>query len=164
MWYPLPLLMMCGVYDYKNRIIPNYLNGLILLSGLIFQIIIGNIKLGILGFIVGFGFGLLLYLTKGFGAGDAKLMAGIGMWVGVENLFVILIFSVIVGFLWLIAVRIQKGVFLKKIRLFLQDLFLIKVKGIKNLFFRSNELIPFGSCLAVGYLIFSIGCVYQCLR
>jgi prepilin peptidase CpaA len=85
-WVP-PVLVtvVAAVSDVRSRRIPNWLTGPLLAFGVILQIGLGGAAgaadslIGIL--IAGLPF-VLLWLAGGGGAGDAKLMMGIGAWVG----------------------------------------------------------------------------------
>ncbi len=89
-----------ATYDFRYRKIPNWLNlcGVILGFGLntLFQGRQGLISAGeglLLAFAVYFG----LYLIKGMGAGDVKLMAAIGSLVGPSHWFQIFIATALLG-------------------------------------------------------------------
>lgn len=68
----------------------------LLFSGLIYNGFTGGTS-GLVASLVGalFGFGVLLtfYLTGGMGAGDVKLMAGVGAWLGMPQTYYVFIIS-----------------------------------------------------------------------
>ena len=79
-------------YDVRTRKIPNWLN----LSGLILGLGLNTLLLHAHGIVVaslGLGLALLiyvpLYLVRGMGAGDVKLMAAVGSIAGPQNWLVI---------------------------------------------------------------------------
>lgn len=94
------LVLLAGAYDARYRKIPNWLS----LSGVILGLGI-NILFSAwegLGFAaLGFGLAMLvytpLYLIRGMGAGDVKLMAAIGAIVGPHEWFGIFITTALVG-------------------------------------------------------------------
>jgi len=97
------LLLLLGVamwVDIRTHRIPNKLNLLILILGLSLQTwILGldGLVSALLGLIVGFAVFVPFYLLKGFGAGDVKLMAVVGTFLGPENTFLAACFALIMG-------------------------------------------------------------------
>jgi len=76
--------------DYAERRVPNWLNAVIAVLGLVaqgwyfgwYQPGTGGVAWGLLGLAVGFGVLIVPWLMHGMGAGDVKLMAAIGCWLG----------------------------------------------------------------------------------
>ncbi len=97
------LVMVIAVIDIKTMEVPDEL----IIFGLIvgvpiasYQIIIQNntIISHILGFVVGGGLFLLIaVITNAMGGGDIKLMAVIGLWVGLPKVLLITLLSFVVG-------------------------------------------------------------------
>jgi prepilin peptidase CpaA len=86
--------------DIRWRRIPNPLNLLIGLTGLLNQTLWGGwvgFKSAWLGAIAGGAIFLTLYLFKWMGAGDVKLVAAVGTWLGLERIFWGLYFIVLIG-------------------------------------------------------------------
>ena len=93
-WQPLlaymPLLCLVAVAAYtdvRQRRIPNWLTATVALAGLAqsltpFSRITALQSVG--GLAVGFALPFLLYAVGGRGAGDVKLLAGIGAWMGLR--------------------------------------------------------------------------------
>jgi prepilin peptidase CpaA len=83
-----PLLALVGyaaVTDLRVRRIPNWLTLTLVLSGLAQSLTrwaLISPKQSLLGLVVGFAVTFLLYIIGGRGAGDVKLTAGIGAWLG----------------------------------------------------------------------------------
>lgn len=81
----IPLILYASWIDYAQRKVPNWLNALIAASGLITQASYhgaNGLIAGILGLLVGFSVLIVPWLMHGMGAGDVKLMAAIGCWIG----------------------------------------------------------------------------------
>lgn len=106
------VVLVAAVYDARYRKIPNWLS----LSGVILGLGL-NIYLsgwnGLEAAVWGFGLALLiytpLYLIRGMGAGDVKLMAAIGSIVGPHGWFGIFIATALVGgLISLFAVIVKK--------------------------------------------------------
>ena len=104
------VILIIDVYtDIKAQIIPNSLNMILFIVGLIYLYIklVFDIHCGIdllLGFFVGGGifalialFALLLYRKEGMGLGDVKLMGSLGLLLGARNIFQIFVLSFAVG-------------------------------------------------------------------
>jgi prepilin peptidase CpaA len=96
----LVLVVAAGIYDLRTRKIPNWLN----LSGLILGIGLNVFFLqshGLVVALLGFGLSLLiyvpLYLVRGMGAGDVKLMAAIGSIAGPQNWLIIFLVTALLG-------------------------------------------------------------------
>ena len=92
--------MIAIFYDLKYRIIPNFIT----IPCIIFGIGIHTISSGMAGFyssflsfLIGSGFLIIFYLLGGLGAGDVKLMGGVGALVGLEMMGPVLIFTAFIG-------------------------------------------------------------------
>lgn len=97
----LPPVILGGIFDLRKGIIPNHLTFTLIASGLVFNIINGNAVMSVLGFGVAFAIGYFFWnFIGGIGGGDVKLIAGIGAWLGLYPLTVILLFSSLFGLLW----------------------------------------------------------------
>lgn len=80
-----PGILLASWIDYAQRRVPNWLNGTLLLLGLVAQAWFfgwSGVGAGVLGMLVGFGLLIVPWLMHGMGAGDVKLMAAIGVWIG----------------------------------------------------------------------------------
>ncbi len=94
------IVLLAGAYDARYRKIPNWLS----LSGLILGLGVNVLLSGWAGLgsaALGFGLAMLvympLYVIRGMGAGDVKLMAALGAIAGPQNWFGIFIVTALVG-------------------------------------------------------------------
>jgi len=96
----LVLVLTAAAYDLKSREIPDWIS-LVLLgaaalaAGLSVDAMPWSWR--VIGLLVGFGLGALLFALGAMGGGDAKLMAAMGAALGVPALLVTLLFSAVAG-------------------------------------------------------------------
>jgi prepilin peptidase CpaA len=148
----LPPLIVGGIFDYKKGIIPNRLTIPLAVIGIIINIFTGNIGASLLGFSVSLAVGCIVWMLNGIGAGDVKLVAAIGAWLGLKSLSVVLFASSLVGLLGYVLYLIYKRNLMGKLTNVFYSLCTIRVLGINSTFITS-EKIPFGTCIAIGYLL-----------
>ena len=103
------ILIMDAFVDMKAQIIPNALNMVGFLAGMVYVYykLLVDVKVGIdllLGMFVGAGifllialFALIAYKKEGMGLGDVKLMGMLGLFFGTKNIFQIFVLSFAVG-------------------------------------------------------------------
>lgn len=81
----LALLSVAAVIDWRTRRIPNWLNLAMLVTGLAnacaWGVPVGP-KSAALGVLAGFGLSIVPHLIGARGAGDVKMLAAVGAWVG----------------------------------------------------------------------------------
>lgn len=100
-WWPTLIVLAVATFtDLRNRRIPNWLVFPFLLAGIAVSGWLHGWH-GIGQSLAGLGVGLLiygfLYWMGGMGAGDVKLCAAIGAWIGPEQLFIALVITAIAG-------------------------------------------------------------------
>ncbi len=96
----LALLFWAATVDWRSRRIPNWLTFTLMLSGMA----VNSTGLGpvsgidsFLGFCVGFGLLLLLFLLGALRGGDVKLMAGVGAWMGPTTVLKVIVLETLIG-------------------------------------------------------------------
>jgi prepilin peptidase CpaA len=100
-WWPtVAVLFVASIIDVLTRRIPNWLVLPFLISGLVVRsLAVGLPSLGT--GLAGIGLACLLFgipcLLRGMGMGDLKLAAGVGAWIGPDQLFLAFIVTGIVG-------------------------------------------------------------------
>jgi prepilin peptidase CpaA len=94
------LLVWAAVIDVRDRRIPNWLTATLALGGLI-QAAMGVSSPGVgsaaLGLGVGFAITFVFFAIGGMGAGDVKLFAGLGAWVGAVGIIQVFVIERVIG-------------------------------------------------------------------
>ena len=158
------LVLAAGVYDLRYRRIPNWLNlsGLILGFGLnVYLTSLSGLSGACLGFFCALAVYVPLYLLRGMGAGDVKLMAAIGAIAGPHNWLLIFAATAIAGgVIGLVAVASKNRVWETAYNVFLivYELchFRVPAKTQSQLDVRNpgGLRLPHGIAIAFGSLIF----------
>jgi prepilin peptidase CpaA len=94
------ILILAAWIDGRELKVPNWITLPMVLSGLVYSTSVGGLGglgAGLLGMCVGLLTLLPLYSVGGMGAGDVKLMAGIGAWLGWKITFAAFCVSTVVG-------------------------------------------------------------------
>ncbi|MAC19893.1 MAG: hypothetical protein CMJ23_09515 [Phycisphaerae bacterium] len=105
-WIWILLLVACSVAavtDIRETRIPNWLTLPLILTGLVQAPILGGLPgLGdsAIGMVIASALFIWAYAFFGGGAGDAKFMMGLGLWLGYEAAFVVTVAITIVGFVF----------------------------------------------------------------
>jgi prepilin peptidase CpaA len=142
------------VKDKKGRI-PNWLNLSALLAGLALHAASGNLPGSVSGAVWGLFFGLVFYVLGLFGAGDAKMLAGMGALAGQEMTFLTLLCGLTCLVLWSAPLRLCREGIRKFWEHEKQGLFFlaarIRLKPVPPEKFDPSRL-PLAPFVAAGYL------------
>lgn len=95
----LSLFIIISFIDLDHQIIPDGLNLLLGVSGLVYLFILQPFPWlqGVYGFIAGGGFLFIVALIGPMGGGDIKFMAAMGLWLGLGYTLMALLLSFIIG-------------------------------------------------------------------
>jgi prepilin peptidase CpaA len=131
MFIPLfALLAWAAVVDLRHRRIPNWLTFSLLLSGLCLGSVgmtpAGSLSRAAMGLALGFGLALVPFLLGAWGAGDVKLLAGLGGWIGPLPLLLVFAIAAIGGMIVALWVSARQG----KLRGLLRESALITVSAV----------------------------------
>lgn len=94
------ILIVAAYIDGKQLRVPNWLTFPMVAAGLVYNLWIGGwggLATGLLGMVVGLLCLLPLYSVGGMGAGDVKLMGGVGAWLGWKTTLLAFCVSAVVG-------------------------------------------------------------------
>lgn len=149
-----------AVIDFKTRKIPNYVTFPFMIVGLLIALLqksfigltfsLTGILIGLLIFIIPYALGLL-------GAGDVKLMMGIGAWVGPSVIAVNSVIIIIVGGVLAFISLMVKVHPLYPFKIMKDFVFSFIVRDIKGFFVRLGEnsvdSIPYGIAILGGTVV-----------
>jgi len=111
-------LLIATITDLRSQRIYNWLTFPLMLSGLVAHAINGGLD-GLLLSGGGFGLGLGLMVVPFFmgvmGAGDVKLMAGVGAWLGTDATFVAFLATCLAGGVYALLVMLRNIDYLKAV-------------------------------------------------
>jgi prepilin peptidase CpaA len=104
------LLAVAAASDIRTRRVGNTLNLTILVLGMLFALLLLGWRAGALHFVTGIGLGLLIWFpmfaVRLMGAGDVKLLASCGAWLGWEGMVIATlatgVYGGVLGAFWLL--------------------------------------------------------------
>ncbi|MFZ9089445.1 MAG: A24 family peptidase [Planctomycetaceae bacterium] len=108
------ILIVAAWIDGKELRVPNWITYPMVFAGLIYSTSVGGVDgfiAGLLGMFTGLLTLLPLYSVGGMGAGDVKLMAGIGAWMGWQVTLAAFGVSVVVGAVMAVIMVLRKNKF-----------------------------------------------------
>lgn len=108
----LTIALIACVTDIRSRRIPNVLTFGAALAGLIFHLVTGGRDAGFdsaMGYLAGTALFLPFFVLGGMGAGDIKLLAALGAWVGPHEVLWLAISASIAGGVFAVVVGLARG-------------------------------------------------------
>lgn len=158
------LVLTAAIWDLKSRRIPNWLSLAGIISGIAlnsFLYGLTGLKESLEGMATAFGVYFLLYLVRAMGAGDVKLMAAVGAFVGPGNWFMIFLITAVIGGVIALTVLL----FRKRLRKTFDNVFFIIAEmmhfrapylGREELSVKSQKAftLPHGAVIGLGCLVF----------
>ena len=156
------LLTIASITDYRTYKIPNWLTAGGIIFGLIYSVFTPFSRdLGLLwalgGMMLGFVIMLPCYALRIMGAGDVKLMAMVGAFLGVDDCFKAIIFSFIVGGIAALGFALLNKAMmrmLENVRGIMQTMMFSVIGGFKpDVRIEASQSIgklPYGICISLG--------------
>ncbi len=163
-WLVSVVLIVAAVIDGWKLKVPNWLTFPMILSGWVYSFAAdgwSGLAWSLLGTAAGLGMLYFLYAIGGMGAGDVKLLAGIGAWVHLQHTFYIFAATTVVGAIMAIIMVLRSGEWRKHLaQFFAIGREIMQTKDPEQLFQKAAErkptmlLLPYGipmTIAALGY-------------
>lgn len=158
------VLIFAAYIDGKQLKVPNWITFPMVLSGLLYHSV-ANGWTGGNASLMGIGCGLLcllpLYSIGGMGAGDVKLMAGIGAWLGATTTWNSFVVTIVVGAVMAVVMVLWSGRIQHHVTQFFAIAFeIVTIRDPKKLFVIAKErkptmyLLPYGIPICVGSIMY----------
>lgn len=159
----IPGVLLASWIDYSQRRVPNWLNALLIVTGFIVQACYfgtAGLATGTLGLLTGFGLLIVPWMMHGMGAGDVKLMAAIGVWLGPLLTLYSFALGAIIGGITAVIMILSTG----RLRMACVNIGVILAKcstphavfsevGSAKSFGPTSQLLPYGVPLTAGTLL-----------
>ena len=158
-----PGVLLASWFDFAQRRVPNWLNLALIIAGFVVQgLYFGSAGLvtGLWGVLAGFCLLIVPWLMHGMGAGDVKLLAAIGVWLGPLLTFYSFALGAVIGGLVAMVMILSTG----RLRTACTNMGVILAKcstrqtifselGSAKSFGTTSQLLPYGVPLTAGTLI-----------
>lgn len=158
----IPGILLASWYDYTQRRVPNWLNLALILTGFAVQGLffgLSGLSMAFWGMLTGFGLLIIPWLMRGMGAGDVKLMAAIGTWLGARLTLYSFSLGVMIGGVVAIIMILSSG----RLQSACKNMGVILAKcsnpktmfsdfGSVKSFGKTTQLLPYGVPLTMGTL------------
>jgi prepilin peptidase CpaA len=100
-WFLSTVLVVAAIIDGRQLKVPNWITFPLIISGWVFSVAVygwAGLAWSLIGTAVGLGLLLPAYAIGGMGAGDVKLLAGVGAWVwGTDTLYAFCVSAIVGG-------------------------------------------------------------------
>ncbi len=169
-WFVSVVLVVAAVIDGKQLRVPNWLTFPLVISGWIYSAAAGYVSgdglwtalgMSLFGTLVGLALLLPAYAIGGMGAGDVKLLAGVGAWVHGEATFYAFCVSAVVGGVLAIGMAARRRALRKhalQAQMILNEIMVIRnpaqLAEIAAERKSSMLLLPYGIPIAIGAIIY----------
>jgi len=150
------LSVVASITDLKDSKIYNWLTLPVIILGLVLNVIFGGwdgLIHSLLGIALGCGFLILGFFWGGIGAGDIKMMMGVGAVGGVEFVVFVFIYSIFLGAAYSLIILIKKrklGNLFKNLKHFFLMFLFKRGKNMEEVKLEKTEPIKFGIFIALG--------------
>lgn len=154
-----PILAVAAVWDWRTRVIPNWLTLAALLVAIGFAALPGGISIvtSLEGAALGLGFGFVLFALGALGGGDAKLFAALGAFLGPLSFLYALLAVIFVGGAMALVAVLRKhalGATLKNMGLIVLSLVTFGLAGRRVTLSSDGAIaVPYGMAIAIGTTI-----------
>lgn len=159
----IPGVLVASWIDYSQRRVPNWLNLALIILGFTVQAWFfggAGVTTATLGLLTGFGVLIVPWMMNGMGAGDVKLMAAIGVWLGPMLTLYSFALGAVIGGATAVVMILSTG----RLRMACVNLGVILTKcsnpqavfsdfGSAKSFGKTSQLLPYGVPLTAGTLI-----------
>ena len=162
-WFVTITLIVAAVIDGLKLKVPNWITFPMIISGWIYSATLSpyagweGLMYSVIGTVVGLALLLPLYAIGGMGAGDVKLLAGVGAWVwGTSTLYAFAISAIVGGVIAVLMVVMRRKWFQHKTQFWMICNEILTVKDPEKLAAIAAErkpsmlLLPYGIPIAIG--------------
>jgi prepilin peptidase CpaA len=166
-WVVSITLVVAAIIDGLKLKVPNWLTFPMIISGWIYSAAFSpfagweGLLYSVVGTVVGLGLLLPAYAIGGMGAGDVKLLAGIGAWVwGTATLYAFALSAIVGGVIAVLMVVVRKGWFKHQSQFWVICNEILTVKDPEKLAAIAAErkpsmmLLPYGIPIAIGSIAY----------
>jgi len=163
-WFVTAALILAAVIDGIKLKVPNWITFPFVISGWVFSATTmgwEGVGLSLLGTAIGLGLLLPAYAIGGMGAGDVKLLAGVGAWMHGPHTFWAFAFTAVIGAVLAVAMVVYRRAFSKHASQFVmifQEIMTIKdpnkLAAIAAERKSSMMLLPYGIPIAIGCITY----------
>lgn len=150
------VLLLSVWFDVSEQRIPNWITAGGLVAALVLRALVGPeaLGVGVMGGAVGFSLGLLLFAAGAMGAGDGKLLATVGAFMGLDAFVRCLPLVGAFGGLLALAVTAKKGTLIPTLLRFRELVFYCVTFGRigerRTLAMPGSVTVPYGVAVAAG--------------